>query len=57
MILNGYNEGLIESIKNWLREDVGAGDVTTSVTIPAWQSIQGHYTRQRQWYYCRHDRS
>ncbi|QLG37534.1 carboxylating nicotinate-nucleotide diphosphorylase [Paenibacillus sp. E222] len=35
MILNGYNEGLIESIKNWLREDVGAGDVTTSVTIPA----------------------
>ncbi|MGN7416360.1 carboxylating nicotinate-nucleotide diphosphorylase [Paenibacillus sp. SAF-068] len=35
MILNGYNEGLIETIKNWLREDVGAGDVTTSVTIPA----------------------
>lgn len=35
MILNGYNEGLIESIKNWLREDVGAGDVTTNVTIPA----------------------
>ena len=35
MILNGYNEGLVESIKNWLREDVGAGDVTTSVTIPA----------------------
>ncbi|MET3939034.1 nicotinate-nucleotide pyrophosphorylase (carboxylating) [Paenibacillus sp. PvP094] len=35
MILNGYNEGLIQSIKNWLREDVGAGDVTTSVTIPA----------------------
>ncbi|OAX45660.1 carboxylating nicotinate-nucleotide diphosphorylase [Paenibacillus sp. AD87] len=35
MILNGYNEGLIELIKNWLREDVGAGDVTTSVTIPA----------------------
>jgi len=35
MILNGYNEGLIELIKNWLREDVGAGDVTTTVTIPA----------------------
>lgn len=35
MILNGYNEELIESIKNWLREDVGAGDVTTNVTIPA----------------------
>ncbi|WP_336765841.1 carboxylating nicotinate-nucleotide diphosphorylase [Paenibacillus sp. USHLN196] len=35
MIRNGYNDGLIESIKNWLREDVGAGDVTTSVTIPA----------------------
>ncbi|WP_458124819.1 carboxylating nicotinate-nucleotide diphosphorylase [Paenibacillus sp. Z3-2] len=35
MIRNGYNDGLIESIRNWLREDVGAGDVTTSVTIPA----------------------
>ncbi|MDT0126270.1 carboxylating nicotinate-nucleotide diphosphorylase [Paenibacillus sp. RRE4] len=35
MILNGYNEELIETIKGWLREDVGAGDVTTNVTIPA----------------------
>ncbi|WP_145053200.1 carboxylating nicotinate-nucleotide diphosphorylase [Paenibacillus xylanexedens] len=35
MILNGYNEELIERIKSWLREDVGAGDVTSSVTIPA----------------------
>ncbi|MCG7380674.1 carboxylating nicotinate-nucleotide diphosphorylase [Paenibacillus sp. ACRSA] len=35
MILNGYNEELIEQIKSWLREDVGAGDVTSSVTIPA----------------------
>ncbi|PYE43741.1 carboxylating nicotinate-nucleotide diphosphorylase [Paenibacillus barcinonensis] len=34
MILNGYNQELIETIKGWLREDVGAGDVTTSVTIP-----------------------
>lgn len=35
MILNRYNEELIETIKGWLREDVGAGDVTTNVTIPA----------------------
>jgi nicotinate-nucleotide pyrophosphorylase (carboxylating) len=34
MILNGYNQQLIETIKGWLHEDVGAGDVTTSVTIP-----------------------
>ena len=35
MILNGYNEDLMEMIKGWLREDVGAGDVTTNVTIQA----------------------
>ncbi|WP_434748598.1 carboxylating nicotinate-nucleotide diphosphorylase [Paenibacillus amylolyticus] len=35
MILNGYNEELVETIKGWLREDVGAGDVTTNVTVPA----------------------
>lgn len=34
MIFNGYNENLVESIRTWLREDVGSGDVTTGVTIP-----------------------
>ncbi|CAH1226767.1 MULTISPECIES: carboxylating nicotinate-nucleotide diphosphorylase [unclassified Paenibacillus] len=40
MILDGYNEALIESIKGWLREDVGSGDVTTTVTIP-----EGHQSK------------
>jgi nicotinate-nucleotide pyrophosphorylase (carboxylating) len=35
MIFNGYNEGLVESIRLWLREDVGSGDVTTNVTVPS----------------------
>lgn len=35
MMFNGYNEELVESIKAWLREDVGSGDVTTQTTIPA----------------------
>lgn len=35
MMFNGYNEALVESIKAWLREDVGSGDVTTQTTIPA----------------------
>lgn len=34
MLHNGYNEVLIESIKGWLQEDVGSGDVTTAATIP-----------------------
>ncbi|MCM3786515.1 carboxylating nicotinate-nucleotide diphosphorylase [Neobacillus mesonae] len=34
-MLNGYNEVLSESIKQWLQEDVGAGDVTTMSTIPS----------------------
>ncbi|MFD2702560.1 carboxylating nicotinate-nucleotide diphosphorylase [Paenibacillus shunpengii] len=34
-MLNGYNEVLKESIKGWLQEDVGAGDVTSLTTIPA----------------------
>ncbi|GGA50860.1 carboxylating nicotinate-nucleotide diphosphorylase [Paenibacillus physcomitrellae] len=33
MILNGYNEALVESIKGWLREDVGSGDISTQATI------------------------
>ncbi|WP_211749443.1 carboxylating nicotinate-nucleotide diphosphorylase [Paenibacillus sp. Marseille-Q4541] len=40
MLLNGYNEVLIESIKGWLQEDVGSGDVTTSTTIP-----EGHESK------------
>lgn len=35
MIFNGYNEELIRSIRGWLREDAGSGDVTTMWTIPA----------------------
>ncbi|CAM3099567.1 carboxylating nicotinate-nucleotide diphosphorylase [Paenibacillus sediminis] len=34
MMFNGYNEGLVESIRAWLKEDVGSGDVTTQVTVP-----------------------
>ncbi|USB33325.1 carboxylating nicotinate-nucleotide diphosphorylase [Paenibacillus sp. YPG26] len=41
MIFNGYNEGLIESVRSWLREDVGSGDVTTSVTIPFGHESKG----------------
>ncbi|WP_138496120.1 carboxylating nicotinate-nucleotide diphosphorylase [Paenibacillus pinistramenti] len=40
MILNGYNEALVESIKGWLREDVGSGDISTQATIaPGEQSM------------------
>ncbi|WP_068621753.1 carboxylating nicotinate-nucleotide diphosphorylase [Paenibacillus tuaregi] len=41
MIFNGYNEGLVESIRGWLKEDVGSGDVTTSVTIPFGHESKG----------------
>ncbi|WMT41079.1 carboxylating nicotinate-nucleotide diphosphorylase [Paenibacillus sp. D2_2] len=41
MMINGYNEGLIESIRIWLREDVGSGDVTTSVTVPSGHESKG----------------
>ena len=33
MMFNGYNEALKESIRGWLREDVGSGDITTMSTI------------------------
>lgn len=33
MMFNGYNEALKESIRSWLREDVGSGDITTMSTI------------------------
>lgn len=41
MMFNGYNEGLVESIRHWLKEDVGSGDVTTGVTIPAGHESKG----------------
>ncbi|MBU5674198.1 carboxylating nicotinate-nucleotide diphosphorylase [Paenibacillus brevis] len=41
MMFNGYNEELVESIRGWLREDVGSGDVTTGVTIPHGHSSKG----------------
>ncbi|KKO55148.1 carboxylating nicotinate-nucleotide diphosphorylase [Paenibacillus sp. DMB20] len=40
MMFNGYNESLAESIRQWLREDVGSGDITTATTIP-----QGHESK------------
>lgn len=41
MMFNGYNEGLVESIRLWLKEDVGSGDVSTGVTIPAGHQSKG----------------
>lgn len=41
MMFNGYNEGLVESIRSWLKEDVGSGDVTTAVTIPSGHESKG----------------
>ncbi|MCM3703931.1 carboxylating nicotinate-nucleotide diphosphorylase [Paenibacillus macerans] len=41
MMFNGYNEGLIDAIRGWLREDVGSGDVTTAVTIPPGHESKG----------------
>ncbi|MEK3741024.1 MULTISPECIES: carboxylating nicotinate-nucleotide diphosphorylase [Paenibacillus] len=41
MMFNGYNEELVQSIKAWLREDVGSGDVTTQMTIPVGHESKG----------------
>jgi nicotinate-nucleotide pyrophosphorylase (carboxylating) len=41
MMFNGYNEELVQSIKGWLREDVGSGDVTTQMTIPMGHESKG----------------
>lgn len=41
MMFNGYNEELVDRIKGWLREDVGAGDITTQTTIPAGHESKG----------------
>lgn len=35
MILNSYDDALIATIKAWLQEDIGYGDVTSRATIPA----------------------
>ncbi|WP_151737921.1 carboxylating nicotinate-nucleotide diphosphorylase [Paenibacillus tengchongensis] len=40
MMFNGYNEELVQTIKGWLQEDVGSGDITTRTTIP-----QGHESK------------
>ncbi|WP_091072844.1 carboxylating nicotinate-nucleotide diphosphorylase [Paenibacillus sp. NFR01] len=41
MMFNGYNEELVQCIKGWLQEDVGAGDITTRTTIPAGHESKG----------------
>ncbi|WP_379137007.1 carboxylating nicotinate-nucleotide diphosphorylase [Paenibacillus sp. sgz500958] len=41
MMFNGYNEELVQSIRGWLREDVGSGDITTQTTIPARHESKG----------------
>ncbi|MEK4185428.1 carboxylating nicotinate-nucleotide diphosphorylase [Paenibacillus sp. FSL L8-0494] len=41
MMFNGYNEELVQSIKAWLREDVGSGDVTTQMTISVGHESKG----------------
>ncbi|WP_449601926.1 carboxylating nicotinate-nucleotide diphosphorylase [Paenibacillus sp. Marseille-Q9583] len=41
MMFNGYNEELVQSIKAWLREDVGSGDITTQMTIPVGHESKG----------------
>ncbi|GGG07867.1 nicotinate-nucleotide diphosphorylase (carboxylating) [Paenibacillus albidus] len=41
MMFNGYNEELVQSIKYWLQEDVGSGDITTRTTIPAGHESKG----------------
>lgn len=34
-MLDGYQEALKNQIRAWLAEDVGSGDITTAVTVPA----------------------
>lgn len=41
MTFNGYDESLVESIRLWLREDVGSGDMTTLSTIPTGHESKG----------------
>jgi nicotinate-nucleotide pyrophosphorylase (carboxylating) len=41
MMFNGYNENLVESIRQWLREDVGSGDITSLSTIAVGHESKG----------------
>ncbi|WP_054956739.1 carboxylating nicotinate-nucleotide diphosphorylase [Paenibacillus dakarensis] len=41
MMFNGYNESLAENIRNWLREDIGSGDITSLSTIPEGHESKG----------------
>ncbi|ASA25052.1 carboxylating nicotinate-nucleotide diphosphorylase [Paenibacillus donghaensis] len=41
MMFNGYNEELLQSIKGWLHEDVGSGDITTRTTIATGHESKG----------------
>ncbi len=41
MMFNGYNEDLAESIRHWLREDIGSGDITSLSTIPVGHESKG----------------
>ncbi|WP_438348292.1 carboxylating nicotinate-nucleotide diphosphorylase [Paenibacillus sp. FA6] len=41
MMFNGYNEDLVESIRQWLREDVGSGDITSLSTIAVGDESKG----------------
>ena len=41
MMFNGYNEDLVESIRQWLREDVGSGDITSLSTIAVGSESKG----------------
>lgn len=41
MMFNGYNENLVESIRHWLKEDIGSGDITSLSTIPKGHESKG----------------
>ncbi|AOZ92797.1 carboxylating nicotinate-nucleotide diphosphorylase [Paenibacillus crassostreae] len=41
MMFNKYNENLVESIRLWLREDVGSGDMTSISTITIGEQSKG----------------
>ncbi|SDS77525.1 nicotinate-nucleotide pyrophosphorylase [carboxylating] [Paenibacillaceae bacterium GAS479] len=38
--IGGYDTGLRESIRGWLAEDIGTGDITTRTTIPAGSAMK-----------------
>lgn len=41
MMFNGYNDGLLQSIRTWLQEDIGSGDITTLTTIEPGHESKG----------------